>query len=838
MSSSEEKSGSPVLPKDSDRGSSVSSDLQDEYEELLRYAVVTPKFKTSGLRQSDHKEAHQIPAVSASVKESSPMDMEGLCPIRSEATSPPGSSSSQRDLQGTYVTDVSLSDDRVTHIESILDLWSGSLKTNVLTELRKWKLHFIEHHNLEMRQEREKHAAEMRQLTNQMENLKELLHTYEISLGRKDEVIANLTNAIEKQKDRIELMKKFTKWRLQHCLGKQKAKEELYANKLADRLHKLGLMKKSWAIWRCHCDTKWKETVEKAAQASVESLRTALSNDYEAQLQTVNSALEEARSEIIELQNQRQDYEDSMKKAFMRGVCALNLEAMSMFNGKDLKLDQVQSQIQPGLSTRSSTFRQLQEQINNDGRNNSGLPTRSSVFRQEQEQVISEVGNPPYAVPSARPSMFRQQQEQVNGEARNPLHPVPSVKSSIFQQQQQEQVNGEVRNQLQPGPPVRSGIFQQQEHVDGEARNQPQPGPSTRPSIFRQQQEKANGEARNQLQTGPPTRPGVFRQQQEQVNGEARNQPQPGPPTRPGVFRQQQEQVNGEARNQLQPVPPTRPGIFQQQQEQVNGEARNQLQPGPSDRSIMLPQQEQVDGEVRSQLQAGPSARPGIFRQPQEEEDCEVVDQSEKRAESGAGTGGPTKFSSFQPIPSTSSLPQPTPHFAPTTVGSVPAEDLFSSHQGHAVTSQTRLDSAAALTTCGAATGTGSMCIAKLPSTRVVTSGQQKAGKTVTAKITGRSDFSAKNRICSNLDALGVSPPMNSVVVEKHHPVTQQTISQAVAAKYPRTLHQSSNAIGMRHLGHNVKTPAQIHNIQSIKIPLNFMKSNISWILCQHYFLL
>ncbi|XP_070599291.1 centrosomal protein POC5 isoform X12 [Erythrolamprus reginae] len=721
MSSSEEKSGSPVLPKDSDRGSSVSSDLQDEYEELLRYAVVTPKFKTSGLRQSDHKEAHQIPAgkspemgdyrhertgvkwrchgrtpelapasrttrieVSASVKESSPMDMEGLCPIRSEATSPPGSSSSQRDLQGTYVTDVSLSDDRVTHIESILDLWSGSLKTNVLTELRKWKLHFIEHHNLEMRQEREKHAAEMRQLTNQMENLKELLHTYEISLGRKDEVIANLTNAIEKQKDRIELMKKFTKWRLQHCLGKQKAKEELYANKLADRLHKLGLMKKSWAIWRCHCDTKWKETVEKAAQASVESLRTALSNDYEAQLQTVNSALEEARSEIIELQNQRQDYEDSMKKAFMRGVCALNLEAMSMFNGKDLKLDQ----------------------------------------------------------------------------------------------------------------------------------------------------------ARNQLQTGPPTRPGVFRQQQEQVNGEARNQPQPGPPTRPGVFRQQQEQVNGEARNQLQPVPPTRPGIFQQQQEQVNGEARNQLQPGPSDRSIMLPQQEQVDGEVRSQLQAGPSARPGIFRQPQEEEDCEVVDQSEKRAESGAGTGGPTKFSSFQPIPSTSSLPQPTPHFAPTTVGSVPAEDLFSSHQGHAVTSQTRLDSAAALTTCGAATGTGSMCIAKLPSTRVVTSGQQKAGKTVTAKITGRSDFSAKNRICSNLDALGVSPPMNSVVVEKHHPVTQQTISQAVAAKYPRTLHQSSNAIGMRHLGHNVKTPAQIHNIQSIKIPLNFMKSNISWILCQHYFLL
>uniref|UniRef100_A0A2D4PJM2 Centrosomal protein POC5 n=1 Tax=Micrurus surinamensis TaxID=129470 RepID=A0A2D4PJM2_MICSU len=198
-----------------------------------------------------------------------------------------------------------------------------------------------------------------------------------------------------------------------------------------------------------------------------------------------------------------------------------------------------------------------------------------------------------------------------------------------------------------------------------------------------------------------------------------------------------------------------------------------------------------------------------------------VVDLSEKRAESGAGTGGPTaKFSSFQydqPTPSTSSLPQPPPHFAPTTAGCVPAEDLFSSHQGHAITSQTRLDSAAALT-CGVPTGSGTMCISKLPMTRVVTSGQQKAGRTVTAKITGRSDFAAKNRICSNLDVLGVSPPMNSVVVEKHHPVTQQTVSQAVAAKYPRTLHQSSNAIGVRHLGHNGKTPAQTHNIQSIKV--------------------
>ena len=38
-----------------------------------------------------------------------------------------------------------------------------------------------------------------------------------------------------------------------------------------------------------------------------------------------------SRTEIARLHAERERYEETMKKAFMRGVCALNLEAMSMF---------------------------------------------------------------------------------------------------------------------------------------------------------------------------------------------------------------------------------------------------------------------------------------------------------------------------------------------------------------------------------------------------------------------------------------------------------------------------------------------------------------------------
>lgn len=46
-------------------------------------------------------------------------------------------------------------------------------------------------------------------------------------------------------------------------------------------------------------------------------------------------ALQKAQAEIQRLHTERDRYEESMKKAFMRGVCALNIEALSMFQTGD-----------------------------------------------------------------------------------------------------------------------------------------------------------------------------------------------------------------------------------------------------------------------------------------------------------------------------------------------------------------------------------------------------------------------------------------------------------------------------------------------------------------------
>ncbi|OXB80908.1 UNVERIFIED_CONTAM: hypothetical protein H355_016925 [Colinus virginianus] len=493
MSSDEEKSTSPILPKDSVRGSSVSSDLQDEYEELLRYTVVTPRFELctpkqlkpcSELRERDRSSSVTDDTVCCkaadllSVKECTEVNMEQLHPV-SEETSSQESTHVPRETDETTATELTVPDENVTQIENILDLWSGSLKTNVLSELRKWRLSFIEHHKHQMRQEKGKHAEHVKQLSNEIDNLKELLRTYEISIGRKDEVIMNMTEALERKKERIELMRKFTLWRIQQI----KAKQEEYANRIADKQFQTALKKKVWTAWRSLREERWKEKVTKACQLRAEDICVQLTNDYEAKIAELTATLEQTKAEILRLRSEREQYEDTMKKAFMRGVCALNLEAMSMFQSKDNRTD---------------------------------------------------------------------------------------------------------------------------------------------------------------------------------------------------------------------------------------------------------------------------------------------PDAGSRREDNAASIAGRLPPSQYSP---------PSPPPAPATT--VQMEDLFSTHLGHASTSQTRLDSDSPVVATGTAAGSGLASTQKLPTAKVITSARQKAGRTITARITGRSDMGQKHRICGSLAVMGVAPPMSSVIVEKHHPVTQ--VSQGYA---------------------------------------------------------
>ncbi|XP_056141619.1 centrosomal protein POC5 [Lampris incognitus] len=382
MSTDDGDAPSPVLPRDSDRGSSVSSQLQDEYEELLRYAVVSPKFEThagahlqllstahlSTEDRSSHgnddaksrRPAGSAPEAedgrhssrSARSSQASPLIVEphthyrashveettdqscGRVSVVSTDPSDRWLTASERSRQSSpdplvsMVTEMFISEENISKMENILDTWSNNLKSNVLMELRKWKLAFIEQHKLERRKERERYAAQTAGLNAELDSLKELLHTYETSNQRKDEVIAKLSKALDRQREKFEMMRAFTHWRLEHS----EAKEEAYAVQKAQQHYHLQLKKKVWRGWHSLVQRHWKDKVEQACRARAEEVCVRLSTEYEAKMAEHCEAVEKAQAEIQKMRLEREQYEESMKKAFMRGVCALNMEALSMFH--------------------------------------------------------------------------------------------------------------------------------------------------------------------------------------------------------------------------------------------------------------------------------------------------------------------------------------------------------------------------------------------------------------------------------------------------------------------------------------------------------------------------
>ncbi|XP_024909015.1 centrosomal protein POC5 [Cynoglossus semilaevis] len=384
MSTDDEEPLSPFLPKDSDRGSSVSSELQDEYEELLRYAVVTPKFETlhsaahlhrlnlsrqtadnqESSQRKDNKRSQRPADTSTEAKDeadffggersfqASSLIVEATTLSRASKAEDMAAHSFGR---GSIISDINshklerlterpkpsspefntsemmelfISEENIGQMENILDTWSSNLKSNVLNELRKWKLAFIEQHKSEIRKENERCAAKAAALKAELEGLKGLLHTYEISNQRKDEVISKLTKMMDRQKTKLEQMKSFTHWRVQHC----EAKEEAHAARVADQHYNLQLKKKVWSGWQSLIQKHWKVKVERACRARAEEVCAQLSTQYEAKLEERCDALEQAQTEIQRLRLDRERYEESMKKAFMRGVCALNMEALNMFH--------------------------------------------------------------------------------------------------------------------------------------------------------------------------------------------------------------------------------------------------------------------------------------------------------------------------------------------------------------------------------------------------------------------------------------------------------------------------------------------------------------------------
>ncbi|XP_063695150.1 centrosomal protein POC5-like [Bolinopsis microptera] len=229
-------------------------------------------------------------------------------------------------------------DSDIVRLEGQIDEWNIALRQNILAELTQIKLKLLQQQKCRILDEREKSNERMARLTLQNEELKELVANCERTIAQKDSIIANLTTSLNKQKTKEGLVRSFSQWKLRHC----DEKREEFCGRIADDFYARKLMTRAFRSWMSVQENKWKERVERACQNRAQEVCEKLTRDYEDKVAALQQQLGAACAEIASLRSDREQFEERMKKGFMRGVCALNLEAMTMFKEEESTKENVE----------------------------------------------------------------------------------------------------------------------------------------------------------------------------------------------------------------------------------------------------------------------------------------------------------------------------------------------------------------------------------------------------------------------------------------------------------------------------------------------------------------
>lgn len=353
----------PLLPPDSP-GSSVSSRLQEEYSELLKHVVMSAT--TEGdldlrLNIDSQLEEHQtgnsgaVTPTPHTDKDHHVLTPRSQCDQKvptprgenfvtmskivqninkNHPEHEDGSQNSENDESDTNNSSHALSvltDSTVMDFSQKLDGWLGVLKTSILGEISAATLLMLQNQKEQQEKEMRDVISDKQRLEREVNRLSELVATCEQSMSRKDTLLDNLTHGLAKQRDRTKAAQCFFNWRVEML----DASREKFCEKIAILHHEKQLMQRVLKGWFGQVQTRWRTHVERKCQDQAQGVCRQLSQDYEAKIASLNNTVSELQRKVYSLQAEREQYADSVKKAFMRGVCALNMEAMSAFSPDD-----------------------------------------------------------------------------------------------------------------------------------------------------------------------------------------------------------------------------------------------------------------------------------------------------------------------------------------------------------------------------------------------------------------------------------------------------------------------------------------------------------------------
>ncbi|KAI9193232.1 uncharacterized protein BJ171DRAFT_532223 [Polychytrium aggregatum] len=222
-------------------------------------------------------------------------------------------------------------DDPMLRFAECLEGWTNVLKQSILTDFRTSREALVRQHSQQAETLRTQSSYLIDDLTAQLRNSENVAASYLTMLENKSKLVERMLLYIVYKREKALSVRFFASWKVAYAHRQQVN----YGQQLARQQHIRHQQRKALRGWQRVAGIHWKRSVEKKARREAESSMEKLATEYEKRIAELNARIETLTLRLQESDSNRAKQQEDVKKAFMRGLCALNMEAMSVLKTTD-----------------------------------------------------------------------------------------------------------------------------------------------------------------------------------------------------------------------------------------------------------------------------------------------------------------------------------------------------------------------------------------------------------------------------------------------------------------------------------------------------------------------
>lgn len=181
---------------------------------------------------------------------------------------------------------------------------------------------------LNMSKQRQEFSLEMHAILEALKNAETQINTLTSALNNKDKLVEQMVQKMQQQKKDFTARKMLMKWKDIH----RERKMQRLLEKTADEHYKRKLLSRTIYSWKTGTSSQWKDRLSTTCQDKAENICQILSSRHQLEIQRLEAKVLKLQEENINLVKSKDSFQTDMKDAFMRGVCALNIEAMRVLS--------------------------------------------------------------------------------------------------------------------------------------------------------------------------------------------------------------------------------------------------------------------------------------------------------------------------------------------------------------------------------------------------------------------------------------------------------------------------------------------------------------------------